>query len=272
MLDQFISWIKTHKSSIKTQNTYIYEVEKFFLHYTEFNQSSFNSYMASLANVVSAATYNKIGYALRSYVDFLNDNSQPIVNFVGITAKRVKRANHPYLTLKEFKQGLVYFPEIFKQFHVQILRCEVMFYTGMRAYEMANIKRHDIDLSKGTIFVNVTKGMTPRIVSIPDDLIPKVKNYFALYPETTSAFDCTEATLTYICSTYNAMVSPIKKWHPHIFRHAFCHYMNDIGMPINEISKLMGHENISTTQLYLATTNEAALETYRRLVNQKRNR
>jgi site-specific recombinase XerD len=269
MNPEFINYIKTHKSSIKTQNTYVYEVSRFFKTYDKFNQLNFNDYMASLANNVCASSYNKIGYALQAYVDFLEDSGYKIDNFRGVKSKKVKRQVVPYLTEEEFKKGLSYFEDLFKQHKAQKLRCEVLFYTGLRAYEMANIHRKNIDLEKGTISINITKSSSCRVVKIPTFLISSIDAYFKNVPEKESAFNCTEATIAYICRTYNNMVSPSKRWHPHIFRHGYCRYIFNLTKDIRAVASMMGHSTISTTEQYLRLSNEEALNIVDMAMNKK---
>jgi site-specific recombinase XerD len=55
-----------------------------------------------------------------------------------------------------------------------------------------------------------------------------------------------------------------KKYHPHVLRHCFATHSHDNGMPVEVVSKLLGHAMLSTTVTYLQVSTARMMQTYNR--------
>ncbi len=142
---------------------------------------------------------------------------------------------------------------------------ELMYSTGARVSELSDIKMEDMDIESSQIKV-IGKGNKQRIVYINK----KAVYILAKYLEVRKRFLCTargRKRSAYLFLNKNggklstrSISSIIKKYTnnklkgknitPHSLRHSFASHMLQQGANIREIQELLGHENISTTQIY----------------------
>jgi integrase/recombinase XerC len=105
-----------------------------------------------------------------------------------------------------------------------------------------------------------------RIIPMGDGLLAAIEGYMVLRNEVvkdkpTDHFIVTERggaaydKLVYrIVNSYLAMVTTLDKKSPHVLRHTFATHMLNGGADLNAIKELLGHANLSATQVYTHTT------------------
>lgn len=139
---------------------------------------------------------------------------------------------------------------------------ETMYATGMRVSEVAGIKIENINLDVGFVRC-VGKGGKERIVPIGRKAIKAIKNYIEksrtlLTVANNSGFlflsrlkkPLSRQSLWKIIKHY-ALVTKIKKpLKPHILRHSFATHLLEHGADLRVVQEMLGHSNISTTQIY----------------------
>lgn len=139
---------------------------------------------------------------------------------------------------------------------------EVMYATGMRVSEVASIKLESTNLDVGFMRC-VGKGGKERIVPIGKKAIKAVTNYIEksrvlLAPSDKSGFlflsrlkkPLSRQSLWKMVKRY-ARVAKIKKpLKPHILRHSFATHLIEHGADLRVVQEMLGHSNISTTQIY----------------------
>ena len=147
---------------------------------------------------------------------------------------------------------------------------ELIYATGIRASELINIKITDIDFNESTIRI-LGKGSKERIIPIHDLALELVSKYWKneifkhnkLVQNKNIRFNrdllflnlqgkkLTRQGLWYIVKNISKKLGlDINKVSPHILRHSFATHLLYNGVPLRHLQELLGHSNISTTQIY----------------------
>ena len=140
-----------------------------------------------------------------------------------------------------------------------------MFYgTGMRLAELIMLQQDDVDLSKGTVKV-LGKRNKERIIPVTSTLAELVGKFIALKsaknvpPASEKNFllfqkeDGKKLDRKFVYSRVNhylSLVTTITKKSPHVLRHTFATHLLNNGADLNAIKELLGHANLSATQVY----------------------
>lgn len=132
---------------------------------------------------------------------------------------------------------------------------DVFYMTGIRLSELLSIKSSDINAVDGTLKV-LGKRNKERIIPLSNHLLKElelflVENSINHYVFINQKGDQLHAKNIYIIvNKYLGMVSTKKKRSPHILRHTFATHMLNNGADINSIKEILGHSNLSATQVY----------------------
>lgn len=146
-----------------------------------------------------------------------------------------------------------------------------MFSTGSRLSELLSIRVKDIVLESEYPYVILSgKGNKTRVVPITIECIDNLKYYLELYHGNSNSedylfytilkekkFKMSEDNIQRIVNKYadkaREIDKTIPKMHPHLFRHSFGALMYRQGLSLAEVAKLMGNEQLSTTEIYAET-------------------
>jgi integrase/recombinase XerD len=152
---------------------------------------------------------------------------------------------------------------------------EVLYATGMRVSEWATLTVDDVDLESGAIRC-IGKGDKERVMPLYDTAADAVRAYLekgrpALLPpgsDERALFlnprgeQLTRQGLWLIIKHYAKELGIEDRVTPHTLRHSFATHMLNGGAGLREVQKLLGHANISTTQVYTHVTRERLREVY----------
>jgi integrase/recombinase XerD len=152
---------------------------------------------------------------------------------------------------------------------------EVLYATGMRVSEVAGLTLDDIDLGAGTVRC-IGKGGKERVMPLYAEACHAVAAYlergrpaFAGHdPEERTLFlnprgeKLTRQGLWLVIKAYARQLDLEDRVTPHTLRHSFATHMLNGGAGLREVQKLLGHANISTTQVYTHITRERLREVY----------
>jgi integrase/recombinase XerC len=151
---------------------------------------------------------------------------------------------------------------------------EMLYLTGMRRAELIGLKNNDVDLTAGTIKVT-GKRNKQRIIPIVKTFIVRLEEYLKARSEVFGNDDAGWFFITnkgnklYDKHVYNTvkcyltMVTTIEKRSPHVLRHTFATHMLNHGADLNSIKELLGHANLSATQIYTHNTFEKLKKVYK---------
>ncbi len=154
-----------------------------------------------------------------------------------------------------------------------LLVVAVFYFTGIRVSELVNLTIANIDTGNSVLKV-LGKGSKERLVPIHAELKAMIEDYLnqrSMFPElnhspyliVSNSGNQTYPQLLYrIVKRYVAMVSTIDKKSPHVLRHTFATQLLNKGADINAIKELLGHANLSATQIYTHTSFEKLKKTY----------
>lgn len=150
---------------------------------------------------------------------------------------------------------------------------EMLYLTGMRRAELIGLRDGDVDLEAGTVKV-LGKRNKERIIPLVASFIKSLELYLKVRGEeginSTERFFVTDkGNKMYDKSVYNivnrylSMVTTIEKKSPHVLRHTFATHMLNHGADLNSIKELLGHANLSATQVYTHNTFEQLKKVYK---------
>lgn len=149
---------------------------------------------------------------------------------------------------------------------------ELLYGCALRVSELCNLKLSDINFSKGQIRI-IGKGNKTRIVPIGDKSLEIVAEYLKLNPSekrneylirTKKGKAIYPRYVHRIVNKYLSKVTDIKKKSPHILRHSAATHMLDRGADLRAVKDILGHENLSTTQIYTHVSIERLKSTYKK--------
>jgi len=154
--------------------------------------------------------------------------------------------------------GEIEFPDTFEGERDKLI-IDVFYMTGMRLSELLSVQLSDIDFINSTIKV-LGKRNKERIIPLPSFLLEKLKNYSKINNINNYIFvnfegnKLTSKKVYNIVNKYLSMVSSLEKKSPHVLRHTFATHMLNNGADINAIKEILGHANLSATQVYTHNT------------------
>ena len=150
----------------------------------------------------------------------------------------------------------------------------LLFYeAGLRRAELIGLNDEDVDFSAGQLKVT-GKRNKQRIIPFGEELAKELHRYMTVRDvqfrgKSQALFlgDKGERIADHqvyaIVRKYLSAVTSLKKRSPHVLRHTFATAMLNNGAGLEEIKNLLGHESVSTTEIYTHTTFEQLKRVYK---------
>ncbi|MCB0793264.1 MAG: tyrosine-type recombinase/integrase [Flavobacteriales bacterium] len=144
---------------------------------------------------------------------------------------------------------------------------EAFYGTGMRLAELIGLELGAVDLQRGTVRV-LGKRNKERIIPIGEQLQQAIRDYLTVrvpyrggeMPEPLLLNDrggsLSRRSVQRIVTQYLGGVTTQKKRSPHVLRHTFATHMLEQGADLNAVKELLGHADLSATQVYTHNTVE----------------
>lgn len=149
---------------------------------------------------------------------------------------------------------------------------ELLYGCALRVSELCMLNNSNIDMTKKSIRV-LGKGSKTRIVPIGEKSILVIEDYIKEFNPTGRInpflFDkkgerTNRQQIYHLVNKILSNVSDIKKKSPHILRHAAATHMLDRDADLIAIKEFLGHENLSTTQIYTHVSIEKLKKSYKK--------
>lgn len=152
---------------------------------------------------------------------------------------------------------------------------ELLYATGMRVSEVASLTLDDLDLEAGTVRC-MGKGSKERVMPLYAEAVAALQAYLERgrsvflggHSDERTLFlnprgeRLTRQGLWLIIKSYAREIDLADRVTPHTLRHSFATHMLNGGAGLREVQKLLGHANISTTQVYTHVSREHLRRVY----------
>lgn len=149
---------------------------------------------------------------------------------------------------------------------------ELLYGCSLRVSELCNLNRSDYGTREKTLRV-LGKGSKTRIVPIGNKSIDIINEYLDFKPvgkisdpllRTVKGNRLYPEFVYRVVNKYLGMLTELKKKSPHILRHSSATHMLDNGADLRAVKEILGHENLSTTQIYTHVSIERLKSTYKK--------
>lgn len=279
-IEDYELFLKTEKKlGNNTIDSYILDIIKFY----EWNNNSDITYMSKkqileyisyLRSYLNEKSINRHISSLKGFYLYLVDNNvireSPLEEIYSL---KTKKTLPKYLSVEEVDRLLnINLKTPFDYRNKAML--EVMYATGLRVSELVSLCFSNIDFENSLIRVN-GKGKKDRIVPLGEiaqyylkiyinDYRSKLlnKNNYDLIFLNNHGKPISRQGFNFILNNIRKEVKIDKDITPHTLRHSFATHLLERGADIRSIQEMLGHENISTTNIYTYVVNNVLRENY----------
>ncbi|MGD8400713.1 MAG: tyrosine recombinase XerC [Bacillota bacterium] len=287
LVDEFLTHLRAHQNfSFHTVESYGLDLRQFlaFLEteqiteLTVINYRTIRHFLAVLKEdqFAKASVARKLA-CLRSFFKFLSREGY-LPHNPALTIATPKREKHlPQFLYPDEVNALLAIPDNHKKLGIRdraIL--EVLYAGGLRLQELVNLKLRDLDLSRGYLRV-WGKGAKERLAPIGIPAQRAVERYLRearprLLSSDASPVDAvflnyrgtrlSGRSIQRMLDKYLKAMAFNRKISPHALRHTFATHLLDNGADLRAVQELLGHVDISTTQIYTHLTKERVRAVY----------
>ncbi len=278
--DNFLQYIKYEKryspntciayqNDLKQFYTYIYDTYD-TSEITDVDHKMIRSWLTSLMESgVQARSINRKITTLKSFFKYLLREEVVTVNptIKIVSPKTPKKL--PVFVEEASMNTLLDSDEFFDEYSQfrNILMLEVLYNTGIRLSELINLKQEDIDFVNLTIKV-LGKRNKERIIPITKELKDKILYFWEIKEKqklsskenqnfiflTNFGKKVYPKFVYRVVNYYLSKITTVDKKSPHVLRHTFATHMLNNGADLNAIKEILGHSNLSATQVYTHNT------------------
>ena len=274
----FLEYLKAERNaSNQTIRAYRQDLNDFFKFLSgrpvqDVDLSILRIYLAGLfQRRLSRATLIRKVAALRTFFRFLSRKGTLSVN--PAFALRSPKSERKLPLFLEVKQVLSLIDASLKQGSRRdraIL--EFLYSTGLRVSEMINLNLPNVDFVNGLVRVR-GKGRKERLVPIGKTALSVLSDYLSSGERRTGVSflfgnrfggRLTSRSVERILKKYARLSGLSGKVTPHTLRHSFATHLLERGADLRAIQEILGHQNITTTQIYTHLSTKYLKETYRK--------
>ena len=277
LIDQFIGYIQAEKRfSALTVEAYRRDMNQFagFMKtefeiedLTQVKTTQVKSYIVRLKEkeLVNRSINRKMSTLRTFYKYCLRENLMEKSPMVGIKALKQPKALVKFVTESDINKVSFGAADDFSSQRDQLL-FELLYQTGMRQAELRGLKDADVDKS-GMLLKIHGKRNKDRFVPLSREMVKMIEQYQAMrdaaFAEKADRLLLNdkgeEMSPHYVYNKVHRLldgVTTLKQKSPHVLRHTFATHLLDEGASLVAIQKLLGHEDLATTQIYAHNTIE----------------
>ena len=277
LINQFIGYIQAEKRfSSLTVEAYRHDMIQFadFMKkkidiedLTQVNTALVKSYIVSLKEEgMTNRSINRKLSTLRTFYKYcLRENLLEKSPMTGVKALKQPKTLVKFITESDINKVSFGDADDFVS-RRDALIFELLYQTGMRRAELSGLKDADVDRASMTLKIH-GKRNKDRFVPLSQQMIRMIDEYQTVRD---AAFECKadrlllndkggEATPCFLYNKVHHMlegITTLKQKSPHVLRHTFATHLLDEGASLVAIQKLLGHQDLATTQIYAHTTIE----------------
>lgn len=286
-LESFLNYLKYQKRySDLTIQSYAHEIKEFVSYLTKEDIASFKEvddlvargYLMSLSEKkLSHTTINHRLSSLRSFFKYLEKEKLVSSNPFKLVSSLKQSKRHPDFLYENEMMELLDSIETSSLLGIRNKALvELMYASGLRVSEVTHLRLEAIDFNAQMLKI-MGKGQKERYVPFHD----YAKKWLILYleearSELMAAFHqdhdyvfvnsrgapLTSRGVELIINKVQDHCNPMRSIHPHTIRHSFATHLLNAGMDLRIVQELLGHANLSTTQVYTHMTKEKLKQVY----------
>ncbi len=280
-LEFFEKWLLDQKSNIKDQNDRSkskneetdFEVERIDENtIREFRLYLSHQYKNPHKGSLKRQTQNYFLVALRSFFKYLIKQKLEVLSPEMIELGKARDRNIKFLLPEELQKLF----DVVDTKEIRGLRdrtiLEVLFSTGLRVSELVSLNREQVNLDAGEFGV-IGKGGKARVVFLSKHAKEWLTQYltkrndpyrplFIRYSGprskeglTDEKFRLTARSIERMIDKYRKKAGILFRIGPHVLRHSYATDLLTHGADLRSVQEMLGHKNISTTQIYTHVTN-----------------
>ncbi len=265
------------------------------VHYAEdLNVSHIDDFRLFLARKISKKTQKPLslqtqGYyliAVRAFLKFLHTRDIASLSAEKIEVPKSGERHVEFLSKEEVETLLYHAQKTPKTGARDAAIITTLFSTGLRVSELCNINYENINIETGEFYVQ-GKGAKYRVVFLSTHAQHALREYKKRRDEQLQLSEINEkpAPLTPFFASIRGMgkrldrgaiskiitnaalyAGIVKKVTPHVLRHSFATHLLQNGADLRSVQLLLGHSNISTTQIYTHFTNHQLKEVHKKFL------
>lgn len=285
MVNQFLAYLSYERNrSLATVSSYRKDLEAFqkfvqaqdsTLSWADVDADLVRDWMAEMMNEGQRATsINRRLSALRSFYRFaLARNLVKSDPVQGVVGPKKDKPLPQFLKEKEMDELLQedFWTDCYEDVRDRMI-IMTFYETGIRLAELMNLCDSDVDFMSGQLKVT-GKRNKQRLIPFGAELSQALQHYMGVRDaqvvrHSAALFlandgqQMTADAIRYRVKKHLSLVSTLKKRTPHVLRHTFATAMLNHKAGIESVKKLLGHESLSTTEIYTHTTFEQLKREY----------
>lgn len=241
--------------------------------YSDVEYQDIRLFISSLYESYNSKTISRYISSIKSFFKYLKKeniiNNNPCIL---ISNPKLEKKLPKYLNFNDTKKFLnAYSTDDYIGLRNSLI-LELIYSTGIRVSEVCNIKLNDISKENKTIVIN-GKGKKERIVYFGNICLDLMNKYLNLSYDKLNKNKLEYLFLSKTGKKINereirkifydaSIISGVMLISPHVLRHTFATHMLTSGADLRSVQELLGHSNLSTTQIYTHLTNDKIRNTY----------